>query len=115
MFCKNCGTEMSDDARFCPNCGTDKLGENTSPNNKRKENDNTVKFQLKPKFNWGYKIITTGLSALLWVLIIALWLSESLVQLLLLFPALPVIVLTITVAYVAIKLIFEKSTFSSCI
>ena len=39
MFCKNCGTEMSDDARFCPNCGTDKLGENTSPNNKRKEND----------------------------------------------------------------------------
>ena len=108
MFCTNCGTEMSDDARFCPNCGTDKLGENTSPNNKRKENDNTVKFQLKPKFNWGYKIITTGLSALLWVLIIALWLSESLVQLLLLFPALPVIVLTITVAYVAIKFIFEK-------
>ena len=21
MFCKNCGKEMRDDARFCPNCG----------------------------------------------------------------------------------------------
>ena len=21
MFCKNCGTQMADDAAFCPNCG----------------------------------------------------------------------------------------------
>ena len=21
MFCRNCGKEMRDDARFCPNCG----------------------------------------------------------------------------------------------
>ncbi len=23
MFCKNCGTQLPDDARFCPNCGSD--------------------------------------------------------------------------------------------
>ena len=22
MFCKNCGHEISDDAKFCSNCGT---------------------------------------------------------------------------------------------
>jgi len=23
MFCKNCGNQMAEDARFCPNCGAD--------------------------------------------------------------------------------------------
>ena len=32
MFCKNCGTEMNDDARFCPNCGNDRMGESTKEN-----------------------------------------------------------------------------------
>ena len=108
MFCKNCGTEMSDDARFCPNCGTDKLGENTSPNNKRKENDNTVKFQLKPKFNWGYKLLGTLGVVLIWVIIIFCYLIESIEELLILFPSIPVIALAIIIIYTAGKLIFEK-------
>ncbi len=31
MFCKNCGTQLPDDARFCPNCGNDFI--NSTPNN----------------------------------------------------------------------------------
>ncbi len=25
MFCRNCGAEMSDTARFCPKCGTERI------------------------------------------------------------------------------------------
>lgn len=107
MFCKNCGTEVSEEARFCPKCGTEISGEKIQKNNEIKE-DGTVKFQLKPKFNWGYKFITVGALTLLWVIIIAFWLSESLVELLILFPTLPQIVIAIVAIYIVIKLIFEK-------
>lgn len=107
MFCKNCGTEMNDDARFCPNCGNDRMGESTKENKEVKK-DNTVKFQLKPKFNWGYKIISTAGVTLLWIIIIALWLSESIVELLFIFPSLVGMVLFVAILYVIIKLVFEK-------
>ena len=32
MFCKNCGTQLSDDSKFCSNCGC-KIEETTSPEN----------------------------------------------------------------------------------
>lgn len=107
MFCKNCGTEISEEARFCPKCGTEISGVKAQKNKEIKE-DGTVKFQLKPKFNWGYKIITVGALTLLWVIIIAFWLSESLVELLILFPTLPQIVIAIVALYIVIKLVFEK-------
>lgn len=112
MFCKNCGTEMSDDARFCPNCGTERNGESVPKKNEVKE-DGKVKFQLKPKFNWGYKFISVGAVALLWVIIIAFWVSESLLELLILFPALPQIVIAIVVLYIVIKLVFEKMQYDA--
>lgn len=31
MFCKNCGKEMRDDARFCPNCGAVNGGPSAGP------------------------------------------------------------------------------------
>ncbi len=107
MFCKNCGTEISEEARFCPKCGTEISGVKAQKNKEIKE-DGTVKFQLKPKFNWGYKIITVVALTLLWVIIIAFWLSESLVELLILFPTLPQIVIAIVALYIVIKLVFEK-------
>lgn len=31
MFCKNCGTQINDDAKFCNNCGTNiSIGNNTN-------------------------------------------------------------------------------------
>lgn len=31
MFCKNCGSELKDDALFCPNCGTAVASRQTPP------------------------------------------------------------------------------------
>ena len=107
MFCKNCGAEMADEAQFCPKCGASKEGEVKKSNVDVKE-DNTVQFQLKPKFNWGYKLLGTVGVALFWVIIIACYLIEELEELLILFPSIPIIVLAIIVIYIAGKLIFEK-------
>ena len=41
MFCKKCGAEIGDDARFCPKCGYDTQGEN-EPQQPRNE-------EIKPK------------------------------------------------------------------
>ena len=51
MFCKNCGTEIDDLAKFCSKCGKAVVEE------KEVVEDNVVKLQIKPKFNIGYKIL----------------------------------------------------------
>lgn len=109
MFCKKCGAEISDTAKFCPKCGADVTGE--SKNTVEIKEDNSVKFQLKPKFNWGYKIICTLGVALLWAIIIVFWVFGSIEDVELLFeilPIIPIIGIGIIVLYIAIKLIFEK-------
>lgn len=109
MFCKKCGAEMDETAKFCPKCGENVTGE-VKKNVEVKE-DNTVKFQLKPKFNWGYKIICTLGVALLWAFIIVFWAFGSIEDVEILIAVLPTVPLTaigIVVLYVAIKLIFEK-------
>lgn len=42
MFCKNCGTQINDDAKFCTNCGTNiSIGNNTNTlNNEQIQNNN---------------------------------------------------------------------------
>ena len=70
MFCKKCGAEMNDDARFCPTCGYYTQGGATVE--KVKENkveDNEVKYQLKPKFHLGYKFITNFARAILYIVL----------------------------------------------
>ena len=37
MFCRNCGSELNDDAVFCPNCGVQTTGGN--PNNANNPNN----------------------------------------------------------------------------
>lgn len=37
MFCKNCGTEISEEARFCPKCGTEISGVKAQKNKEIKE------------------------------------------------------------------------------
>ena len=106
MFCKNCGAEISDDAQFCPKCGASRTGDTKKSN--EVVDDNKVQFQLKPKFNWGYKLLGTLGVVLIWVIIIFSYLIESIEELLILFPSIPVIALAIIIIYTAGKLIFEK-------
>ena len=66
MFCKNCGTELKDDAIFCPNCGT-KVNGDASAESKpapapakpavNKKNVWVLFTEVIVKF---FKIITTG-------------------------------------------------------
>lgn len=37
MFCRNCGTQVSDDTKFCPNCGSP-VDEPNPPGNGTQEN-----------------------------------------------------------------------------
>ena len=71
MFCKNCGAEMNETARFCQKCGYDRL-EGQQPNNNYQQQtigyqqynnsgveDNQIRLQIKPEFNIPYKLIST--------------------------------------------------------
>lgn len=57
MFCRKCGTQMNEDAKFCPKCGTNVSGEVKTETIKVKE-DKNVRLKLKPEFNFAYKILT---------------------------------------------------------
>lgn len=49
MFCKNCGYEMSDNARFCRMCG--------SSNYKEEILQEGIKLQLKPVYKFTYSFL----------------------------------------------------------
>lgn len=71
MFCKNCGAEVNEGAAFCPKCGTAVGGEATTK--KQIVEDGEVKYQVKPKFIFGYKLITSIGRGLLYFLIFAMY------------------------------------------
>ena len=73
MFCKKCGAEINDDAEFCPKCGASVNGETTSKT--QVVEDGEVKYQVKPKFILGYKLITNFGRGLLYFLIFIFWLE----------------------------------------
>lgn len=106
MFCRNCGAEMSDTARFCPKCGHDRMGEGTSQRQEIVE-DNRIRFQLRPEFNLVYKILTTLWRAIIYMFFIC-FLFTSLYKLWFLYPSTFLITLGIMLVYIVIKLIFEK-------
>jgi len=72
MYCKSCGKEISETTEFCSGCGS-QVGNAGSHAIETKVNvieNNEIKFELKPKFNWMYKILTEGLRTLFLTLII---------------------------------------------
>lgn len=105
MFCKNCGIEMNDTARFCPKCGYDRMGE--IQQNKEIIEDNNIKYQIKPKFNMPYKIISNTLKAIIYMFFIC-FLFTNLYKLWFIYPITFIITLGVMLIYVVIKIIFEK-------
>lgn len=109
MFCKNCGTEMNDTARFCPKCGYDRMGDGT-PTKREIVEDNRIRFQLKPEFNLPYKIVTVLGRALLYMFIICFWFT-SLWELWAIYPVTFLITIGIMLLYIVIKLILDKKQY----
>ncbi len=109
MFCKNCGTEMSDTARFCPKCGNDRVGEQAQ----RREivEDNHIRFQLKPEFEVLYKLLSNIGYALLYMFFIC-FLFTNLYKLWFIYPSTLLITIGIMVVYVAGKMILGKMQYN---
>jgi len=105
MFCKNCGTEMSDTARFCPKCGNDRVGEQAQ----RREvvEDNRIRFQLKPEFEVLYQLLSNIGHALVLMFFIC-FLFTNLYKLWFIYPSTLLITIGIMVVYVVGKMIFGK-------
>lgn len=109
MFCKNCGAEINDDARFCPNCGYDKEG-GVAPKAKKAEEDNEVKLHVTPTFNLPYKLICSIGRAFLYFLLIVYFLTGY--ELLIEFPIIFWGIIGVLAVYVIIHLVLEKMQYN---
>ena len=106
MFCKKCGTEMSDNAKFCPKCGYAREENNNVQNSQNVVDDKTLKEKITPKFNLPYKEITTIGSAILYFFVIVF--ATDLYELMEDEPTFLLIGIGIAFVCVIIKLIFDN-------
>lgn len=104
MFCKNCGNELPDDVKFCNKCGTSIDGAKKTEEKKKVE-DKTVKYQIRPTFKWGYKLFTNFAYAALLVLI---FFGYSLEEVMDEIPELLGIVVAGAIVIVLVKLFLES-------
>lgn len=80
MYCKQCGQELSTGAKFCIGCGSiveNQYDTTIELENKRVVEDNNIKYELMPKFNWGYKILTDGLRLAIMTFIVFLYFTDG--------------------------------------
>ena len=110
MFCKNCGAEMNDTARFCPKCGYDRIGE--IQQNKKITEDNVIRFQLKPTFSHSYKFLSALWNAIVWIFFISVFIIR-LPVLWVIYPPSFLITLVIVGIYIAIKMIIGKKQYNN--
>lgn len=106
MFCKNCGTEMSDTARFCSKCGNDRLGGQVQ--GREIVEDNSIKFSLKPEFNMLYQLLTTLWRGIVVLFFIAYFITG--IPLLIYFPIIPIGFLVI---YVVVKMVIGNMQYKN--
>ena len=106
MFCKNCGAEVNDTARFCPKCGNDRIG---GGQQKREiVEDNRIRFSLRPEFNMLYQLLST-----LWRGIVILFLIAYCITGLPLLIYFPIIPIGFLVIYVVVKMIIGNMQYKN--
>lgn len=101
MFCKNCGAEVNDTARFCSKCGFERIHQIQ----KRKiVEDNNVIIQLKPQFNILYQFLISLLSGFMALIFIA-YIMDKYFVILFRYPIIPTVFLII---YIIVKMITQS-------
>lgn len=80
MYCKKCGQELSTGAKFCTGCGSvveSQYEASVEIESKQVVEDNNIRYELMPKFNWGYKILTDGLRIAIMTYIVFLYFTDG--------------------------------------
>lgn len=109
MYCKNCGNELNSNALFCPNCGFNiKQG---TLEKKEKIEDDTIRFQLKPRFSMSYKFLSSLGRALIGLLIICYFINLPILWTLV--PGTFFITLLIVALYIIIKMLIDKKQYEN--
>ena len=106
MFCRNCGAEVSETAKFCPKCGYErKVGQAV-----RSEivEDGRVKYVVNPKFNLLYQFLSALWSALVWLFFIGYFIVGLAVYIY--FPIIP---LAFLIIFVSLKLLFTNMQYKN--
>lgn len=127
MFCRKCGNEVSDNAKFCNKCGssiqgiTEQTAENEDKINSQTNSvdNNQIMYSLKPTFNYGYKIFTTLWKLMLYIVFVVVyfiaefgalakevWLTSN-------FSLVLIGISIIVLIGIIIKLIFEKKQYDN--
>ena len=110
MFCKNCGAELSETARFCPKCGYNITGE--IHQHKEIVEDNVIRFQLKPTFLYSYKFLSALWQSIIWIFFISLFIIR-LPALWVIYPPSFFITLVIVAIYISIKILIDKKQYNN--
>lgn len=106
MFCRNCGAEINDTAKFCPKCGNARTGEQVQ----KKEiiEDNNVRLTLKPEFNMLYQFLSAVWNGILVLFLIAYCITG--IELFIYYPIIPTGFLAI---YILIKMVVGNMQYKS--
>lgn len=109
MFCKNCGTEINDTARFCPKCGFDRVG--GVQQQREIVEDNRIRYQVKPEFNMLYKLLSNLWMAIIYMFFIC-FLFTNLYKLWFIYPITLLLTIGAMLIYVVVKMIFENMQYN---
>lgn len=105
MFCKNCGAEVNDTARFCPKCGNERIG---GQQEREIVEDNRIRLSLRPEFNMLYQLLSTLWRGIVVLFFIAYFITG--IPLLINYPIIPIGFLVI---YVVVKMITGNMQYKS--
>ena len=119
MFCRKCGNELDENAKFCAKCGTSTSAEVVTQESanveeiveEKKIDKKVVKYTLTPTFNLGYKLCTTIFSIILCGLLVLFYLLEDMELTMYILSRYSGICLIVALVYLVIKLFFEKKQY----